>query len=152
MNDLEEAKELFKAAEKDLRGLIGLLTIEEMIAEEFFGQHVQQAIEKLLKSWISALGEKFPYTHDLEQLLLQLDNLDCDVDSYWALVDFTDFGVRFRYEGVLTDSEPIEREPAVAQVQQLYEQVESVLEQLELPENQTGKEEDIAPKSKNLTD
>ena len=136
MNDFEESKKLLRAAEKDLRGLIGLLSIEEMIAEEFFGQHVQQAVEKLLKAWISALGEKFPYTHDLERLLLQLDSLSCDVDGYWILVDFTDFGKNFRYDGVLTDSEPIERETTVSQVQQLYRQVESLLKRLGSSENQ----------------
>ena len=33
-----------------------------------FGFHAQQAIEKLLKALIAARGEKYPRTHDLEEL------------------------------------------------------------------------------------
>ncbi len=59
MKRIEEAQQLLRAAERDLRGLIGLLKIEEMIADEFFGQYVQQAVEKLTKAWIAALDEDF---------------------------------------------------------------------------------------------
>ncbi|NEQ31824.1 MAG: HEPN domain-containing protein [Leptolyngbya sp. SIO4C5] len=40
-----------------------------VFADEIFGFHVQQAIEKCLKAWIAALGEVYPYTHDLGVLL-----------------------------------------------------------------------------------
>ena len=39
------------------------------IPDEVFGFHVQQAAEKLLKGWIALLGEVYPLTHDVEELL-----------------------------------------------------------------------------------
>jgi hypothetical protein len=128
MKRVEEAQQLLRAAERDFRGLVGLLRIEEMIADEFFGQHVQQAVEKLAKAWIAALDQDFPYIHDLNRLFQQLEDLGCDVDNYWNLTDFTSFGVRFRYEELLADSEPIDRQAAVMQVQSLYNHVESVVQ------------------------
>jgi HEPN domain-containing protein len=127
MRDPKEAQQLFRAAERDLRGLIGMLQLEEMFDDEFFGQHVQQAIEKLAKAWIAALGQDFPYTHDLDRLLQQLEDLGCDVSDYWNLVGFTDFSLSFRYEGLLADSKPIDRKATTSQVQSLYNHVESIL-------------------------
>jgi HEPN domain-containing protein len=130
MRSLEEAQELLQAAKRDLQGLIGMLQLEEMFADELFGLHVQQAVEKLSKAWITALGHQFPYTHDLDRLFQQLEDLGCNVSDYWSLTDFTSFGVRFRYEALLTDSEPINRKETISQVQNLSEQVESVLQLL----------------------
>ncbi len=143
MNDLEKAQELFKASERELRGLIGMLQVKDMFSDEFFGQHVQQATEKLLKAWIAALGEDFPYTHDLERLLQQLDDLRGDVADYWSLVDFTDFAVRIKYESLLADVEPIEREAVVAQVQSLYDRVKTLLQ----PSNEGSFTEQELPKN-----
>jgi hypothetical protein len=63
-------------------------------------------------------------------LFQQLEDLGCDVSDYWSLTDFTSFGVRFRYEALLADSEPIARRETIFQVQNLSEQVESVLQSL----------------------
>ncbi len=92
MRDPKEAQQLFRAAGRDLRGLIGMLQLEEMFDDEFFGQHIQQAVEKLAKAWIATLGQEFPYTHDLDRLLQQLEDLGCDVSDYWNLVAFQSGG------------------------------------------------------------
>lgn len=84
MSGLEKAQEIFKSSERELRGLLGMLQAKEMFSDELFGQHVQQATEKLLKAWIAAIGEKFPYVHDLERLLQQLEDLGYDVSNYWS--------------------------------------------------------------------
>jgi HEPN domain-containing protein len=128
MRDLKEAQQLLRAAERDLRGLMGMLQLEAMFDDELFGQHVQQAVEKLAKAWITALGQDFPYTHDLDRLLQQLEDLGCDVSDYWNLVAFTDFALSFRYEGLLADSQPIDRKATTSQVQSFYNHVESVVQ------------------------
>lgn len=127
MSGLEKAQEIFKSSERELRGLLGMLQAKEMFSDELFGQHVQQATEKLLKAWIAAIGENFPYVHDLERLLQQLEDLGYDVSDYWSLVDFTDFAVRIKYESLLADVEPIKRETVMVQVQSLYNQVELIV-------------------------
>ena len=56
MNRVEEAKEILKMAGKDLRALQIMLD-PESVDVEIFGFHAQQAVEKSLKAWITALGE-----------------------------------------------------------------------------------------------
>ena len=56
MNRVEEAKEILKMAGKDLRALQIMLD-PEPVDVEIFGFHAQQAVEKSLKAWITALGE-----------------------------------------------------------------------------------------------
>lgn len=48
-------------AQRDLRALAGMLD-SQTFADEIFGFHVQQAAEKVLKAWIAALGEVYPFT------------------------------------------------------------------------------------------
>ena len=48
MSDLEEARTLFEAAERDLSALRGMHD-SSIFADEIFGFHAQQAAEKFLK-------------------------------------------------------------------------------------------------------
>jgi HEPN domain-containing protein len=49
------------------------------IADSIFGFHAQQAAEKSLKAWICAAGGTYGFTHDLQRLLLELEQLGCDI-------------------------------------------------------------------------
>ena len=60
---------LLNASARDAR------TLTFPVDDEIFGFHTQEAIEKLFKALISAWGEEFPFTHDLEELALQLQAL-----------------------------------------------------------------------------
>jgi HEPN domain-containing protein len=56
MNDLEQARELASAAERDISALRGM-DDAAIFADEIFGFHVQQAAEKLFKAWLALQGE-----------------------------------------------------------------------------------------------
>ena len=90
MSDLEQARELAKAAERDIDALRGMGNVA-VFADEIFGFHVQQAAEKLFKSWIALRGETYPLSHDLAALLDMLSEggVDVDVARFGGLVDYT---------------------------------------------------------------
>ena len=68
MSDPKCARVLIEAAERDLAALRGMMD-EQVFADEVAGFHAQQAAEKLLKAWLALLGEQYPVTHNLAQLL-----------------------------------------------------------------------------------
>ena len=85
----------------------------------YSGCMCSKSVEKLIKTWLVALGQKYPYIHDLNALLQLLSDADCDVSDYWELSDFNTFVVQLRYEGLPEDGEPIDREAAIATIQSL---------------------------------
>ncbi|NEQ34726.1 MAG: HEPN domain-containing protein, partial [Leptolyngbya sp. SIO4C5] len=100
-----------------------------VFADEIFGFHVQQAIEKCLKAWIAALGEVYPYTHDLGVLLSCLEQQQCDVTAFWELLRYNAFAVQLRYQVVLEEDIVIERKSTLVQVKALYSLVQTVVEE-----------------------
>ena len=68
MVNYEEAYLLLTAASRDFRALQGTMD-PGVFADEIFGFHAQQAAEKALKAWLSALDVEYPRTHDLTMLL-----------------------------------------------------------------------------------
>lgn len=126
MSDLKLAKALLDAAYRDLRALGGMLD-SDIFADEVFGFHVQQATEKSLKAWLSAIGDVFPYTHDLTLLLKRLENFGHNVERFRDLALFSSFAVQLRYEGLLSETEPIDRENTIANVEALYAYVIKVV-------------------------
>lgn len=129
MPDLIPARTLMDAAYRDLKALTGMFDID-VFADEVFGFHVQQAVEKGLKAWIASLGKIYPYTHDLSILLRQLEELGCEIDSYKQFIPFSGFAAQMRYTGVVDDV-PIERESIIEQVRLLYDSVNALLRQKE---------------------
>lgn len=99
-----------------------------IFADEIFGFHVQQATEKVLKAWLAALGEVYPFTHDLALLLQQLGQKGCEVSPFWDLVEYNVFAVQLRYDAVPGEDIPIDRKAALAHVQILYDRVASYLQ------------------------
>lgn len=51
MADLEHANSLLRMAYKDFNALLGMQG-NVLFADEIFGFHVQQAVEKALKAWL----------------------------------------------------------------------------------------------------
>jgi HEPN domain-containing protein len=58
MSDRDHACLIFEMAKKDLSALEGMLN-KQNFADEIFGFHAQQAIEKCLKAWIALLGSNY---------------------------------------------------------------------------------------------
>ncbi|HEY7805319.1 MAG TPA: HEPN domain-containing protein [Orrella sp.] len=107
-----------------LRGMVG----NDLFADEIFGFHAQQAIEKSLKAWLSLLDIEFPFTHDISRLLALLEDVGADgVTAYLHLVEFTMFAVQARYEaGLMDDEQVLDRPTVITQVQALLSAVESL--------------------------
>ena len=131
MSDPKCARMMLNAAEKDLRSM---RLLEEEGPEESFGFHLQQAVEKAFKAWVAVLGGLYELTHDLNDLLKQLEDCGADLrnlDRFRALARFTPYAVEYRYEGVAEWVEPIDRTAAIALVAELLEHVGAALDAIE---------------------
>jgi HEPN domain-containing protein len=97
MSDLDHARLMLNMAGKDLKALQNMLDMNAF-ANEIFGFHAQQAVEKALKAWLSLVDVDYPRTHDLEALLALLGSSgDTVPEQFYALIDLTDFAVQLRY-------------------------------------------------------
>lgn len=124
MHAPEYADNLLLMARKDfdaLRGMVG----NDLFADEIFGFHAQQAIEKALKAWLNRASTDFPLTHDLSHLLGLLEGVGVDVSPYLPLVEFNMFAVQARYEsGLMELEEALDREAVILEVEKLLLKVE----------------------------
>ena len=91
---------------------------------ETAGSHLQQAVEKALKGWLSLIGVSFPRTHDLSLLLGLLEDAGYDINPYWELLELNPFAVQFRYE-IPGDGFP-EFEQSAQRVEQLLGHVQAL--------------------------
>ncbi|BBJ22388.1 HEPN domain-containing protein [Candidatus Nitrotoga sp. AM1P] len=124
MADLEQARSMLRMAYKDFNALIGMQE-NSLFADEIFGLHVQQAVEKALKAWLCVNEDIYPLTHELARLLVLLENHGADVEKFWPLVQFTMFAVQARYEEGISDlDEPINRAIEIENVRELLTHVE----------------------------
>ena len=129
MTDPDHARLLLETARKDLRALEGMGD-PTTFAEEIFGFHAQQAVEKAIKSWLSLAGRAYPRTHDLEALLVLLEEGGANVpDTFWELIDLSDFAVQLRYQAYAYDEELLDRPSIVRRVRGIVERVEEVLDE-----------------------
>ena len=103
------------------------MTDPGVFADEVFGFHAQQAIEKTLKAWIALLGQEYPFVHDVDALLNKLDKLGCDVSSLRGLVELNAFAVQFRYEAFESQDEPLDRPAVISTVDGLFQKVHLLL-------------------------
>ena len=69
MRDIKQARALLRMAHKDFSALRGMARDAIAFADEIFGFHAQQAIEKALKAWICLHGTEYPLTHQISPLL-----------------------------------------------------------------------------------
>ena len=122
MSDVKQARELVRAAARDISALRGM-NDPEVFADEIFGLHTQQAAEKLLKAWLALLGEVYPLTHNLELLLSILHERDVDTEELKPLVEYTPYAGRIRYEAGYPSGQPLNRANALRRVEALYERL-----------------------------
>lgn len=124
MNDLKQAQVLLATAERDVTAIKGM-DDSEVFADEIFGFHVQQAVEKLLKAWIALLGKAYPATHDLARLVEILKTYDTDIVDYGDFAEYTSYAVRFRYSVSDHAATPLNRSMAINRVDLLHDAVRS---------------------------
>lgn len=120
------------SAERDFRALESMRN-PEAFSEEVFGFHLQQAAEKAFKAWIATLGGLYELTHDVGDLLSQLQDLGvatAEVERFRRLADYTPYAVEYRYQGVDPWIEPIDREGAITLLGELLGHVQTQLDSL----------------------
>ena len=95
-----------------------------------FGFHAQQAVEKAIKAWLNLAGKPYPRTHDLEALLVLLEESGARVpEDFGELIDLSDFAVQLRHESYEYDEEPLDRPWLVRRVTAVVERVERELDE-----------------------
>ena len=122
MSDLDQARALLDAAQRDLSALRGMYDAG-IFADEIFGFHAQQVAEKALKSWLALLGQVYPRTHDLGRLLTLLQAHEIQAAQFEEVIELSPYAVQLRYEVYDFDSEPLNRKAAQQQVGALVEHV-----------------------------
>jgi hypothetical protein len=131
MADFEHARSLLRLARRDLNAMIGMQD-SPLVDDEIIGFHAQQAVEKALKSWISAMGLVYPLTHQLPRLLTLLEDAGAGVQPFLHLTRLTPYAVQVRYEEVPPDvAAPLDRAGTIADVTALLDQVAAIVAQLE---------------------
>lgn len=130
MSDVKCARMLLGAAERDVQALQNMGDASAF-SEEIFGFHVQQATEKLFKAWLALLGEVYPLTHNLELLLELLQERGTAMSSFRTLIEYTPYAVRFRYEPIDTNVQPIAREQTLHLVESLLAEVQRQFAEVE---------------------
>jgi hypothetical protein len=126
MSASETAITMQSMAGKDLAALRGMLDVT-LFADEIFGFHAQQAVEKSLKVWITLAGGIFGFTHDLEMLLMQLKQLGVNADRFSDLIELSAFAVQFRYAELDLDDAPLDRPDIIHKVSDLFDHVQTLL-------------------------
>ena len=128
MPDIKQADAMLRMAYRDLKALGGMLDAE-VFADEIFGFHVQQMVEKCLKAWMCVLGITYPFTHQINRLLVLLRNAGVDVEDYWWLDEFTIYAHQARYEeGHLAADAPLERAVLIQSITRLFNQVDKKIQ------------------------
>ena len=126
MKEADLARNLLSSAQKDLKAIRNM-TDSGIFADEVFGFHAQQAVEKTLKAWIALLGGQYPFVHDLDALLNTLQKLGADVEALRGLVELNAFAVQFRYEAFESPDEPLDRRSVTVEAVALFQKVLALL-------------------------
>ena len=94
----EVAQLLLQKAREDLSAAQVLVATENQ-ADHVIGFHLQQAVEKALKSILAKQAIEIPRTHDLGYLIEVLSNRDVEMPATISSSDWlTPWGVLFRYD------------------------------------------------------
>jgi len=126
MKEADLARNLLSSAQKDLKAIRNM-TDSGIFADEVFGFHAQQAVEKTLKAWIALLDGQYPFVHDLDALLNTLQKLGADVEALRGLVELNAFAVQFRYEAFESPDEPLDRRSVTVEAVALFQKVLALL-------------------------
>lgn len=130
MVDIKQADAFLQVARRDLTALRGM-SDDSVFADEIFGFHAQQSIEKCLKAWLCLLGLTYPFSHDLNRLLSLLAGAGIQVDSLAWVDEFTVFAHQARYEfGFLDGDALLDRPAIIVKTQSLWDQVGSEIANL----------------------
>lgn len=132
MRDIKQARAMLRMAHRDFTALMGMARDTVAFADEIFGFHAQQAVEKALKAWICLHGIEYPFTHQLARLMTILNNSGEDMEVFWTLDQYSVFSVQARYEeGDVALDEPMNRDAVIVEVQTLLDKVDALIGQFD---------------------
>lgn len=124
MVDIKQADAMLRMAHRDLTALHGMSNAV-VFADEIFGFHSQQAIEKCLKAWLCALGQAYPFTHHINRLLVLLRDAGANIEAFWWMDEFTVYAHQARYEeGHAEADAPLARANTLQQIEELLACIE----------------------------
>jgi len=131
MKDTDYARSLLIKAEHDLS--LAEIGLEHGAPLDTVCFHLQQAVEKLLKSVLACQNVDYPLTHNLV-LLVNLAAKECPALAEFrhALAGFLDYAVRMRYDAALYP-EPEEAQAAMQTTKKIREVVHGWLPSEALP-------------------
>jgi HEPN domain-containing protein len=123
----ELARLLLQKARQDL-ALVVNVADSEAVADEIVGFHIQQAIEKAIKSALTRVGCQYEFTHDLSILYRQAENsgltLPASID---AVEELTVFAVQFRYL-LYQEEQGFDRNAGLTLAEEFIEWAEVIIE------------------------
>ncbi len=103
-NSFKQQYEVFLIKAKQDLVLVEQIKDNPEVASEIKYFHLQQSVEKALKSLLSFKGVEFPKTHDLEDLIELAGERQITLPDYInTLTELTPYAVEFRY-AVIYDS------------------------------------------------
>jgi HEPN domain-containing protein len=127
MPDRDHAAMMLALASKDFKAL-KVMVDEQSFAEEIFGFHAQQAVEKTLKAWLSWKDISYPKIHDLEEIAGILeDGGEPFPPEFKHLLELTDFAVLFRYEAYDFYEARLDRLVIIERVSELMDYVATMI-------------------------
>lgn len=127
MSDTKQVEAMLRMAHRDLSALRGMGDAS-VFADEIFGFHAQQTVEKSLKAWMCALSLSYPFTRHINRLLVLLRDAGADVEAFWWTDELTIFAHQARYEeGHIEADAPLERDGVVAKITSLLARAEAAI-------------------------
>lgn len=130
----ELARLLLQKARQDL-ALVKNVGDAETVADEIIGFHVQQVIEKALKSVLTRLGIQYEYTHDLSLFYQQVEHAGIDLPVPLDSVEgLTVFAVQFRY--TLYEEPSFDRRAGAVLAETFVEWAHAIIEAPVKPDNE----------------
>lgn len=104
MKNKKEYEALFELGDGDLK-LVEKNLGDPDIRPQLLLFHLQQAVEKFLKSLLAFHGIKYPKVHDIEDLIELCEENNIILPSYIeTFTDLTPFAVEFRYGLMIEES------------------------------------------------
>jgi HEPN domain-containing protein len=127
MKDVEHAAMMLGMARIDLRAVKGMVD-SAIFADEVFGFHAQQVVEKSLKAWLSVLGAGYPRIHDIEELLNLLEDQGAEIPEHFRdLTELTVFSVQYRYEYFEEADQATDRAAMISRLQGVLDKVAAIV-------------------------
>ena len=127
-NHHQQAIQLLHKADQDLLAFAKFRADPDM-AVEILGFHAQQAAEKMLKAVLAERQVRFPYTHYLVDLMALLKTHDIPFpEALEAMRDLSAFGVEFRYEDLIEETEPFNAEATLMLLAQLRQWAAAIIQ------------------------